>query len=67
MKLKHRDPNHPEVVKRVLQVIKALSAEETLEMLSWRPEGVEETWMMEELTKSKKYRKAIPYPPNSRP
>ncbi len=48
MKLKHRDPNHPEVVESVLKYIRDLSPEETLKMLSWRPEGVEETWMLED-------------------
>ena len=48
MKLKHRDPNHPEVVESVLQHIKSLSPEETLNMLAWRPDEVEETWMLED-------------------
>jgi hypothetical protein len=53
MKLKHRDPNHPEVVERVVRYIREMSPEETLKQLAWRPEGVEETWMLEESTTRK--------------
>jgi len=58
MKLKHRNPNHPEVVESVLKYIRDLSPEETLKMLAWRPEGVEETWMLEDPAKSKNGKEA---------
>lgn len=42
-------PNHPKVLERVLEQIRAMSPEELETLLSWRPEGVEVTNMNEEL------------------
>jgi hypothetical protein len=48
-KLLNREPNDPVVVERVLARLRAMSREETLAMLAWRPEGVEQTNMNETL------------------
>ena len=42
-------PNHPEVVAAVLARLRAMSPDELREMLEYIPEGVEVTYMNEDL------------------
>jgi hypothetical protein len=46
MTRKYRDPETPEALEAVLRRIQNMTREEWLNELSWRPDGVEETWRM---------------------
>jgi hypothetical protein len=47
MTRKYRDPETPEALEAVLRRIQNMTREEWLSELSWRPDGVEETWRMQ--------------------
>jgi len=50
MKLNKRNPNDPQVTAHILERLRQMSAEETLALLKWRPEGIEETNMTDSTT-----------------
>jgi hypothetical protein len=52
MPRKNRDPEAPEVLEAVLARIRAMTREEWLKELAWRPEGATETWRTQRRTYS---------------
>ena len=60
MKLNKRNPNDPAVTARILERLRQISAEETLALLKWRPEGVEETNMTDSLAIKKNNKQSAP-------